>query len=74
MQSTEQKQELTKYVLYTYFRSSTSWRVRTVLNYKNVPYDCKFVHLVKEEQSNPDYLKVNPNAVSLISSFRQFHP
>lgn len=34
-------------VLYTYFRSSTSWRVRIALNYKNIPHSFKFIHLVK---------------------------
>ena len=68
MQYTEQKGlDTSKYVLYTYFRSSTSWRVRTVLNYKKLPYDCKFVHLVKDEQSNAEYLKLNPNGVKLLS-------
>jgi glutathione S-transferase len=53
MQYEEQKKiEGNTYLLYTYFRSSTSWRVRTVLNYKKISYDCKFIHLVKEEQTS----------------------
>lgn len=67
MQYSEKKSvEGNHYTLYTYFRSSTSWRVRIVLNYKKIPFDCKFVHLVKGEQSSPDYLKVNPNGVNLL--------
>lgn len=37
-----------KPVLYSYWRSSCSWRVRIVLNYKNIDYDYKAIHLVKD--------------------------
>lgn len=53
------------YVLYSYFRSSTSWRVRIALNLKNIPYEFKFVHLAKGEQKNEEYKKINPNAVKI---------
>ena len=59
--------------LFTYFRSSTSWRVRIVLNYKGIPHDFKFVHLVKGEQKSEQYKKINPNGV-LRLSYRQYHP
>ena len=36
-----------KLVLYSYFRSSTTWRVRIVLNHKQIPHEKKFIHLVK---------------------------
>lgn len=52
-----------KLVLYTYFRSSTAWRVRIVLNLKGIPYEPKFIHLVKGEQKNEEYKKINPNGV-----------
>lgn len=45
-------QEDKKLVLYSYFRSSTAWRVRIALNLKNIPHEFKFVHLVKGEQKS----------------------
>lgn len=42
--------------LYNYFRSTASWRVRIALALKGVSYDYLPVHLVKNEQSAPDYL------------------
>lgn len=44
--------ESNKPLLYTYFRSSTAWRVRIVLNLKGIDYEPKFIHLVKGEQKN----------------------
>ncbi|KAJ1654223.1 hypothetical protein IWQ61_005815 [Dispira simplex] len=48
-------------VLYTYYRSSCSARVRIALNWKGIPYEMRFIHLVKAEQRDPTYLKVNPS-------------
>lgn len=47
--------------LYSYFRSSASYRVRIALNYKNIPHRQEYVHLVKEggEQFKADYKKLN---------------
>ena len=42
--------------LYNYFRSSASWRVRIALALKGVDYDYLPIHLVKKEQSTPEYL------------------
>ncbi|KAJ1949156.1 hypothetical protein IWQ62_006780, partial [Dispira parvispora] len=50
-------------VLYTYYRSSCSARVRIALNWKGIPYDMRFIHLVKAEQRDPKYLKVNPGGL-----------
>ena len=36
--------------LYSYFRSSCSYRVRIALNYKQVPYETVPVNLLKLEQ------------------------
>ena len=49
-------------VLYDYFRSSASYRVRIALNLKSLPYDLHEVHLVKEggQQHAADYLALNP--------------
>jgi maleylacetoacetate isomerase/maleylpyruvate isomerase len=42
--------------LHNYFRSSASWRVRIALALKGLDYDYLPVHLVKKEQSAPDYV------------------
>lgn len=36
--------------LYTYYRSSCSWRVRIALHVKGVPYEPVFVNLLAAEQ------------------------
>lgn len=49
-------------ILYSYFRSSAAYRVRIALNLKNIPYEIRPVHLLKDggEQLKPDYLALNP--------------
>lgn len=49
-------------LLYSYFRSSCSYRVRIALYLKNIPFTYKPVHLVKEggEQFRENFKKVNP--------------
>ena len=51
--------------LYSYFRSSASYRVRIALNLKNLPYDYVPVHLVRDggEQLKPEYRKVNGDGI-----------
>lgn len=48
--------------LYSYYRSSTSFRVRIVLNLKQLSYDIIPVHLLKEggQQYKSEYLTLNP--------------
>ncbi len=46
--------------LYSYFRSSTSYRTRMALNLKGVSYDILPVNLVKGEQNEDGYRAVNP--------------
>ena len=48
--------------LYSYFRSSAAFRVRIVLNIKNIPYQILPIHLLKEggQQKLPKYHQVNP--------------
>ena len=43
--------------LYNYFRSSASWRVRIALALKGLDYDYLPIHLVKREQSTPEYVE-----------------
>jgi maleylacetoacetate isomerase len=50
--------------LYTYFRSSASFRVRIALNLKGIAYEPSFVHLPKGEHRAPAYSKVNPQALT----------
>ena len=52
-------------VLYDYFRSSASCRVRIALNLKGLPYDLQEVHLVKDggQQHTVDYLALIRKAV-----------
>lgn len=48
-------------ILFSYFRSSTAWRMRTLMNLKKIDYDLVFVNLLKGEQSSPEYLSINPS-------------
>jgi maleylacetoacetate isomerase len=47
--------------LYTYWRSSCSYRVRIVLHLKNIEFESIPIHLVKEEQKSNEYQVINPN-------------
>uniref|UniRef100_A0A4W3HEQ2 maleylacetoacetate isomerase n=1 Tax=Callorhinchus milii TaxID=7868 RepID=A0A4W3HEQ2_CALMI len=49
-------------VLYTYFRSSCSWRVRIALALKGIEYEQVAVHLVKDggQQHAEEFKVVNP--------------
>jgi maleylpyruvate isomerase len=48
--------------LYSYFRSSSSYRVRIALNLKGVPYEVVPVHLLRDggEQHQPRFAASNP--------------
>lgn len=47
-------------VLYNYFRSSTSYRVRLALHLKGLDFEYKAVNILKGEQRDSAYLKLNP--------------
>ena len=51
--------------LYSYFRSSSSWRVRIGLNYKRLEYEYAPVHLLKDggEQRQATFADVNPQGM-----------
>lgn len=49
-------------VLYNYFRSSTSYRIRIALHWKGLPFEYRPVHLLKDggEQNKSQYRNLNP--------------
>ena len=49
--------------LYTFFRSSASFRVRIALNLKGISYDPVVIGLPKGEQSGGDFMAVNPQGL-----------
>ena len=48
--------------LYSYFRSSTSYRVRIALGIKGLAHDLVPVNILKGEQRSAEYLAMNPSA------------
>jgi maleylacetoacetate isomerase len=53
---------MSKPVLFDYFRSSASYRVRIALNLKGVDYERVSVDLAQGSQGSADYRSVNPQA------------
>lgn len=51
---------MTKPILFNYFRSSTSYRARIALYFKDIPFEYRAVHLLKNEQHSPEFRKLNP--------------
>ncbi len=51
------------FVLYHYWRSSSSWRVRFALHYKGIPYESRFVNLRAGEQGNEEHKRLSPLGV-----------
>ncbi|KAK7390111.1 hypothetical protein VNO78_25410 [Psophocarpus tetragonolobus] len=47
-------------VLYSYYDSSCSWRIRFALCLKGIPYEYKAVDLLKGEQYSPEFERLNP--------------
>ena len=47
-------------LLYDYFRSSASYRVRIALNLKGIDYEHRPISLVQSEQQAPSYRALNP--------------
>ncbi|ESQ33078.1 hypothetical protein EUTSA_v10004878mg [Eutrema salsugineum] len=56
--SGEDKKEKLK--LYSYWRSSCGHRVRIALSLKGIEYEYIPVNLLKGDQFNPDFMKINP--------------
>jgi maleylacetoacetate isomerase len=53
---------MTKPVLFDYYRSSASYRVRIALNLKGVDYDSVAIDLLQGEQRDPAFCARNPQA------------
>ncbi|CDP17771.1 unnamed protein product [Coffea canephora] len=49
-----------KLILYSFWQSSCSWRVRFALNLKGLPYEYRAVNLSNGEQFSPEFEKINP--------------
>ena len=49
--------------LYTYYRSSSAYRVRIALNHKGIAYEHCAVNLLKHEQRGENYLALNPQGL-----------
>jgi maleylacetoacetate isomerase len=56
---------MTELTLYSYFRSSCSYRVRIALALKDLSFETRYVHLLKHggEQHTADYQQHNPQAM-----------
>ncbi len=54
---------MSEFVLHNYFRSSSSFRVRTALNLKGLDYEYAAYHLRKGEQRSERYLDLNPQGL-----------
>jgi maleylacetoacetate isomerase len=48
---------MAKAVLYGYWRSSTSYRARIGLNHKGVEYEVRPLNMLKNEHSDPEYVR-----------------
>lgn len=49
--------------LFTYWRSSTAYRVRIALNLKGLAYEPVYVSIPRMEHRSPGYLRVNPQGL-----------
>ena len=49
-----------KVVLYNFWKSSCSWRVRMALKFKNIEYEYVAIDLLKNENKSDKYKKISP--------------
>uniref|UniRef100_A0A914E4Y0 maleylacetoacetate isomerase n=1 Tax=Acrobeloides nanus TaxID=290746 RepID=A0A914E4Y0_9BILA len=54
---------MSKPTLYSYWRSSCSWRVRIALALKGIDYDYKAINLLSGDQRSPEFLSQNPHGL-----------
>jgi glutathione S-transferase len=52
--------EVPKVALYSFYRSSSAWRVRLALLFKGIPYEYKAINLQKREQYSDEFKKLSP--------------
>lgn len=52
-----------EYTLYSYWRSSASYRVRIALEVKGIQYEYVPINLVKGEQQSAEYIAMNPSGL-----------
>ena len=50
-------------ILHGYWRSSAAYRVRIALNLKQLSVEQAFRHLRRNEQREPDYLRLKPQGL-----------
>jgi maleylpyruvate isomerase len=49
-------------IFYDYWRSSSGWRVRIALHWKDIAFERRPVNLLKDEQHEPAFRALNPQA------------
>lgn len=56
---------MSELILFTYFHSSCSYRVRIALPLKELEYDPHYIHLIRDGGQNwqPEYLRKNPQGL-----------
>ena len=54
---------MTQFVLYDYWRSSASYRVRIALNIVGIDYTTVSINLLEGAHKSPDYLALNPQGL-----------
>lgn len=54
---------MTETILYDYWRSSASYRIRIALNLTGIPYRSVPIDLVKGEQKSPEHMALNPQGL-----------
>ena len=54
---------MTDVVLYDYWRSSASYRVRIALNFKGIPYDAVSIDLLKGQHKSAEHLAKQPQGI-----------
>ena len=60
---------MSKPSLFSYWRSSCSWRVRIALELKGIEYEYKTVNLLQSGQMEDSFLEVNPRGMVPALSF-----
>ncbi|XP_022147015.1 glutathione S-transferase zeta class-like isoform X2 [Momordica charantia] len=58
--SSDDSSTSSKLVLYSFWQSSCSWRVRFALNLKGLSYEYRAVNLGRGEHLSPDFERLNP--------------